>query len=66
MDDDMRIFYFLIPYVLLNYSDDGTKVGSISSWNVTSPAANDKKKRGGGNNTQNVNDENNNYVKLRR
>ena len=48
MDDDMRIFYFLIPYVLLNYSDDGTKVGSISSWNVTSPAANDKKKRGGG------------------
>ena len=48
MDDDMRIFYFLIPYVLLNYSDDGTKVGSISSWNVTSPAANDKKKEGGG------------------
>ena len=51
MDDDMRIFYFLIPYVLLNYSDDGTKVGSISSWNVTSPAANDKKKRGGGGTT---------------
>lgn len=57
------VFFFLIPYVLLNYSDDGTKVGSISSWNVTSPAANNKKKGG---NTQNVNDENNNYVKLRR